>query len=97
LAASAALGGALALGYFGGLWLTLARLTRARRPALLVSASLVVRLCLAGLGFYVVLGWGPSHLAVSLVAFLVVRGIMLDRVRSGGERATDVAEVGPWT
>jgi F1F0 ATPase subunit 2 len=44
LALSAAAGAALGIFYFGGLWLTVQRLSSARHPGLLILSSFLVRM-----------------------------------------------------
>jgi len=79
---SLAFGAGLVLGlvYFGGLWLTVRHLPRARRPGLLSVASLVVRLGLTLVAFYLVMGGRWERLLVALAGFLVMRTILVRRL-----------------
>ena len=76
LAAGLGLGGA----YFGGLWWTVRRLPRARRPALLTLASLVVRLALLLGGLYAVTGGDWRALAAALLGFVLARAVLVRRL-----------------
>ena len=74
-------GVALGALHFGGLWHTLQRLPAARNPALLVLASLALRLALVGLGFYLVLRLAREPgLAAALVSFIAVRVALTRRL-----------------
>lgn len=67
--------------YFGGLWLTVRRVERVRRPALWLGASYLGRLALAaaGFGLLVVLGGLPA-VASALAAFLAMRYGLIRRL-----------------
>lgn len=72
--AVAALGGlALGLAFFGGLRMTVAAMTRVRRPALLFVASLAVRMAIALPGFYLLGGGVWYRYLLALAGFLVSR------------------------
>lgn len=67
-------GGFLAGGlYFGGLWLTARRVLRARRPALFLMASYLVRTSLTVGLFYVFMAGSGPKLLVCLAGFLIMR------------------------
>jgi F1F0 ATPase subunit 2 len=73
-----AVGVALGLMHFGGLWLTVRRLPGARHPRLLTLGSTLGRLGVSLLGFYGVAmhgGWGA--LLVCLGGFLGLRSLLL--------------------
>jgi F1F0 ATPase subunit 2 len=76
------LGGAL-LGsvFFGGLWLTVSRLTAGRGGALLVSASLVARLSVLAAGLVLAARCGPFALLSCVVGVLATRAVALRLVR----------------
>ncbi len=78
LAAGAALGAL----YFGGLWLTVTRVPRTRRPYLLLGGSFVARTAAVLTGFYLLLPHGWMAQAVAMVGFLVARQLWL-RVKGG--------------
>jgi len=69
--------------YFGGLWLTVSRLSRVKRPGLVTLGSLVLRLSALMVGFYLIMG--ESHwlqLLVCLGGVLVSRKFMLWRSKT---------------
>lgn len=66
--------------FFGGLWLTVRRIPRSRHPALLVLASLLLRLALAGAGFYWVMDGSAVRLLSALAGFLAVRWVLTGRL-----------------
>jgi F1F0 ATPase subunit 2 len=74
-------GGLLGLAYFAGLWWTVQRVRRARRPEALLAASFVVRAALAAAALILIMGDDVRRLLVALGGFLVVRTLMLWRVR----------------
>ena len=78
--AGAGLGGL----YFGGLWLTVARIADARRPRLLLALSALARLAGAVAVFYGLLQAGWEVLAAALVGFLAARQAWL--AAKGGRR-----------
>jgi F1F0 ATPase subunit 2 len=78
---------ALGLFYFGGLWLTVRRITCSKRPALLMLASFVVRLLVTLCGFYLVMDGRWERLLACLSGFLVTR-FVLTRIAGTGEAAT---------
>jgi F1F0 ATPase subunit 2 len=93
---AATLTGAFALGlvlgaaYFGGLWWTLARMGRWRRPAVALAASFAVRavLVLAALAAIATRGLAPLGAAfVGFVAVRVVASWRLARDRAPGGNA----------
>ena len=71
------LGGALGAFFFGGLWWTvrqtLSKGAMARRPGLWILASLLVRVAVVLLGFYVISDGNPAAPAVCLIGFLMAR------------------------
>lgn len=83
LGIAAGLGAVLAGVYFGGLWLTVRRLPRARHPWLLYVMSLLIRLAGVLLCLYVTLIWFDwPALAAVLVGFLLLR-VVLSRLLLG--------------
>lgn len=78
LALEMAFGAGIGLGllFFGGLWLTVQRLSTTSRPALLALGSFWGRAAVCLVGFYVVMGhW--ARLAACLSGFLVVRFVLV--------------------
>ncbi len=80
---AAVAGAALGLLYFGGLWLTVRRISCSARPALLMFGSFVVRLLAALCGFYLVMNGSWERLLACLAGFLAVRLVLTRIVRSG--------------
>jgi F1F0 ATPase subunit 2 len=85
LLASFVAGGLIGLLFFGGLWLTVRGMNRARRPALRIMASLLLRLCLVLGAFFLLIrygGWQHAVMAVlgfALLRFAVIRGARIRR------------------
>jgi F1F0 ATPase subunit 2 len=77
-AALPALAAGVALGafYFGGLWWTVVRGVAARQPALWFFASLLLRIAVAMLGFYLVAHGSWERLLVCLIGFVIARLIV---------------------
>ena len=75
------LGAGIGLGIFSffGLWLTVRRLTTARRPVLMSLSSFFGRLAVVLLGFYFVMGGRWERLIACLVGFLAVRVVVMRR------------------
>ena len=80
------LGGALGLGlllgvaYFGGLWWTLTRLGRWRRPTVALAVSFVARAALALAVFAWLARWGLASFGIAFVGFLAVRIVASQRL-----------------
>lgn len=70
--------------YFGGLWWTVRRVVRSRRPAFLLAASFFVRTAVALTVFYVVMEKNWLRLAVCLAGFLVMRQALTWALGPGG-------------
>lgn len=81
-------GFALGIFYFGGLWLTVQYLTRSSRPALVSMVSLLVRMAVTLIGFYLVLDGQWLRLIVCLVGFFVARFVLIQRWRPAKHEAT---------
>jgi F1F0 ATPase subunit 2 len=79
-AAGGALVGAL---YFAGLWWTVRRAPRTRRPLVLIAASFVLRGALAGLALVGLAGGDVARLLAAVAGFLVVRTVLVWRLRAG--------------
>ncbi len=78
-------GAVLGAGYFGGLWWTLSRLGRWRRPGVALAVSFALRAVVALAVFAALARLGLAALGVAFVAFLVVR--MLASWRLARDRA----------
>ncbi|HWQ20026.1 MAG TPA: ATP synthase subunit I [Methanotrichaceae archaeon] len=79
LALSLACGMALGIIYFGGLWLTLQRLTTTGRPAVLALGSFLLRSGACILGFYLLSGNGLEGLACGLAGFVLAKVALIHR------------------
>ena len=66
-------GGLLGTIFFAGLWWTIRSALAAANPALWFAASLLLRMGLILVGFYVVAGEGWQALALCLLGFLIAR------------------------
>jgi F1F0 ATPase subunit 2 len=77
LASSLALGLALGIVYFGGLWLTLRILFSQSSshglPAIVMLSSFTVRSCVCLFGFYLIAPGGLDFLASCLAGFVIVK------------------------
>lgn len=72
-----AVGGTLGIGFFGGLWWTVRKGVSSRQPALWFFGSMLLRMGLALLGFYVVAGGRWERLLVCLVGFIMARPVVI--------------------
>jgi len=63
----------LGIVFFGGLWWTVRKIASSQKPARLLFASLMVRMCVALAGFYFVFGGNWRRLLVCLLGFLSAR------------------------
>ena len=93
LPAAGAAGAALGLFYFGGLWLTVRRLPRSRRPGLLLLGSFLVRSAVVVPGFYFVMGGRWERLLACLVGFLAARTVLLVLLRPRAGQAAEKEKV----
>lgn len=82
-----ALGGA----YFGGLWWTLARLPRWRRPGWALAVSFAVRGPLLLVALALLARQGVVPLLLALVGFLVARVALSAWLKAAGEPAPSAA------
>ncbi|WP_147820884.1 ATP synthase subunit I [Salidesulfovibrio onnuriiensis] len=69
--------------YFGGLWLTVRRLSAVSRPGLLMVLSFVLRAGLTVAAFALVSGRSAPVFAACLLGFLAVRQVGVRRARAG--------------
>ena len=74
-----AAGMGLGIFYFGGLWWTVRRLPKARRPAFLSLLSFFGRLGVVLFGFFLVMDGQWQRMLVCLLGFLGVRVILVRR------------------
>jgi F1F0 ATPase subunit 2 len=89
--AAVALGLALGGAYFGGLWWTLARLPRWRRPGWALAASFAVRGPLLLVALALLARQGVVPLLLALAGFLVARVALSAWLKAAGEPAPSAA------
>src|SRR5690606_23950191 len=87
LALAAAGGLLIGLLYFGALWWTVRRIPSARRPALFVAGSFLVRGAAAAAGLVFVAGGEPLALVAAVAGFLVGRTILIRVIKRPPGRA----------
>lgn len=90
-------GACLALFFFGGLWLTLRRLTTAGGSVLLLLGSFVVRTAVTLTGLYLVMGGRWERLLACFAGFLAMRTVMLARAEPLQPVAPAQEGESPWT
>jgi F1F0 ATPase subunit 2 len=73
--------------YFGGLWLTIQKMSQVNRPVILLIASFIVRLGLVLIGFYLIANGRIEMLAVSLITFFITRFFFISRIQPHTERS----------
>lgn len=78
-------GAALGAFFFGGLWWTVRALVGAARGAWYVLASLLLRMAVTGLGFYLVAGSQWQSMLACLLGFLMARSAVLRLARFPSE------------
>jgi len=69
----------IGLASVGGLWLTIRRAVGSPRIQAALAFSQVLRLSLAGAGFYAVSREGPGYLLPALAGFWIARRILINR------------------
>lgn len=70
-------GAALGLLYFGGLWLSVRRLGRSKRPALWMMASFWLRTGLLLAGFYLIMDGQWQRLLAAAAGFMLMRVLLV--------------------
>lgn len=86
LALAGAAGGLLGTFFFGGLWWTVDKVVASGRPALWLSGSLLLRMCVAMAGFYFVSGGDWRRLVACLAGFLCARLLVTWLTRTPPDR-----------
>lgn len=81
LALGWAAGMGLGLLYFGGLWLTVGRLSTVRWPALLLLGSFAGRTAFVLAGFYFVMEGRWERMLACLVGFVMARMLLVSRLQ----------------
>jgi len=75
------IGFVLGIFYFSFLWFTVQRLVSSSHPVALMVGSGVVRLSVALLGFYLIVGGHWERLLIALAGFLIARTLLIARWR----------------
>ena len=75
------LGFLLGILYFSSLWWTVRQLPTAQQPIFLIVGSLIGRLSVAILGFYVLMNGSWESLLIALFGFILARSILIRRWR----------------
>lgn len=70
-------GAVLGLLFFGGLWWTIRKLPRMKRPGLWLVTSFVLRAAVVVVGFWAVMQGNPLRVLLAMAGFLAVRFILL--------------------
>lgn len=82
----------LGIFYFGGLWLTLERLSSSKNPYVLTLGSFFVRTAISLIGFYLVVRGGHwERLLVCISGFIFIKILLVYRLRP--EKRAAVHEV----
>ncbi len=82
MALSVPAGFLLGVFFFGGLWLTVRRLTGSSSPGLLVLVSFLARSAAVLAGFYLLLQQGWQLLPAALAGFIAARMVLASRLKS---------------
>lgn len=85
-------GAGLGLFFFGGLWMTVQRLPRARHPALLAAGSLLLRVSLSVVGFYLVMDGYWERLLVCLAGFVLMKVLLVRHRTDRSKKSTGRGE-----
>ncbi len=96
LSLASALGAGVLLGgiFFGGLWWTVRRGVSSKRVALWFLGSMLLRTCIALLGFYFVLGGNWERLLTGLLGFIIARSIVTRLTREAEQPSHWAQEAG---
>ena len=73
--------------YFGGLWITLKYISRAKKPTSCLVPSFIIRVSFVMLGFWVIMRKDLMSFILTLIAFFITR-IILTRVLGKEKRGT---------
>ncbi len=79
-----AVGVAVGVFYFTGLWLTIRRLSTSRLPWLLAISSFLLRLSVLTVTFFMVTNGRLENIFSCLAGFLAVRMVAVSRATRGG-------------
>lgn len=84
-------GGVLGLFFFGGLWWTVRKGVTAQQPALWFIGSILLRMCVALAGFYIVSNRHLDRLLFCLLGFFLARMVVM-RLTRVSEKPACLAE-----
>jgi len=77
--------------FFGGLWWTVRQGVSSKRVALWFLGSMVLRTCIALLGFYFILGSNWKRLLAGLLGFIIAR-LIVTRLTRVAEQPSQLAQ-----
>lgn len=86
-------GAALGIVFYGGLWLTLRRLPRARHPYLLVLSSLMLRTATVLAGIWLCSRGEPLGIVSAMAGFILIQ--LLSTFRASGGPVSAAKETTP--
>ena len=78
-------GAVLGVVFFGGLWWTVRKSLYSKRPALWIFGSLMLRLSIVAVGFYLFAGRHWERLLLSLLGFIAARFVVIRLTRPSGQ------------
>ena len=78
--------------FFGGLWWTVRKGVSSKHPALWFPGSLLLRMSIALVGFYIVGRGDWERLVFSLLGFIVARFIVMRATRPPAEKQNSMAK-----
>ena len=81
LALALAVGAGVGVIFFGGLWLTLLKLSSARWSILLVMGSMVGRMGIALISFYLITNGSWQRLGACVVGFILMRQLFIRQLQ----------------
>lgn len=71
----------LGLLYYGGLWLTLRKLTQLRQPAVWLSLSLLLRMIAVVAVLYLLFADSWQQLIMAMLGMLIMRTLLVQRIK----------------
>ena len=72
--------------YFGGLWWTVRQLPFVQQPALLTMGSFLVRTGISLTAFYLASEGHWERILISLLGFIIIRGLLVRRIQHPSTR-----------
>ena len=88
-------GTVLGLIYFGGLWLTVRDVHRAKHPVGLLFFSFVARVAVVLAAFYLLMDGRWERMVSSLIGFLIVRQVLMHHIRPAADVQKPSARLSP--